>query len=503
MGDSNTPLTESEARHLLRRTGFGALPRDVSKLTGVTRGKAVEKIVGFRPSKFLPRGRNIDEVHDKWVKHMVSYRKALQEKLVLFWHDHFATGNDKVLNHELMALQNQTLRRNCKGNFKDFVKAINKDPAMMEYLDTVRNRKQQPNENYARELMELFTLGVDDFAGNPNYAQEDIVQIARAFTGWRYNGDYDVYFDGDEGPNNYCNDGRHDYTVCYPARGPKVIFKTVGGFQPSGRSFAPVFADEGPLEVDAVIDIIFDHTDTDGKNTVARHITHKLISYFAHPDPAVSFVDAVIASSKFATPNHPNQWSIQELLRAVFVHDDFYLSAQPAGAGTKKSFKWPIDYAIGTLRILRMKLSGREQYVARTGGYVRIADMLANMGQTLLEPPSVFGWDWEEQWASSQSMLERYRFARNVTGARDGGSTSFRPEKLIDITLTDPGQIVDAVTTLLGVKDDISSSARQAMITYIDPNNTNFVDLQDFLVRNVRLNGLFALVLESPAYQLH
>ncbi len=122
---------------------------------------------------------------------MTKTRLQLQEKLVLFWHDHFATSYAKVEDIDLMRNQNRLLRLNCKGDFSVLVKAINKDAAMMEFLDTVRNRKRnEPNENYARELQELFTLGVKDLPAraDANYEQEDIVQIARAFTGWGYDG---------------------------------------------------------------------------------------------------------------------------------------------------------------------------------------------------------------------------------------------------------------------------------------------------------------------------
>jgi uncharacterized protein (DUF1800 family) len=486
-------LSQSEAAHLLRRTGFGAKPRDLAKFTGLSRAQAADKLLGYRVTKFKPRGRDIDAVRDRWIKYMVLTNAPLQEKLVLFWHDHFATSNDKVQDEDAMALQNQTLRLHAKGNFKDFVKAINKDAAMMQFLDTVRNRDQQPNENYARELQELFTLGVYDFNGNANYAQEDIVQIARAFTGWTYDGNYVPFM----------RNGSHDFMAEWPARGPKVIYTTVGGFGSSGRDFT-VPNGEGEPEIDAVIDIIFDHTDTDGKNTVARYITRKLISYFAHPDPSVSFIDDVIASSQFAANGSPNQWSIAALLKEIFVHDDFYLSAQPPGAGTTKSFKWPIDYVVATMRLCKMRFRGSDQLIARSGfSYVPVRNRLATMGQTLLEPPSVFGWDWEEQWASSQTMLERFRFARDVTMCRDGHVTSFRPEKLMDLTVTDPAVIVDTVTGLLGVTDQLTGSERQALIHYIDPSASNNVDLLDFDVRNTKLHGLFALVMQSPAYQMH
>jgi uncharacterized protein (DUF1800 family) len=358
---------------------------------------------------------------------------------------------------------------------------------MMEFLDTVRNRAEEPNENCARELQELFTLGVKDFAGNPNYTQDDIVQIARAFTGWRY----------DKG-QAYLNTDRHDYMADYPERGPKVIFQSTGGFGTGGRSFT--VNGEGGAEIDTVIDIIFAHRDSAGKNTVARRTAYRLLEYFAHPNPSQAVADAVVTASGFDT-----SFSIQALVRAILVHDAFYESMAPApyAAGTKKSVKWPIDYLVSTLRVLGMRLKGKDQYV--DGGSYRTAfDQLGNMGQTLLDPPSVFGWDWETAWISSATLLARYTFARDLMSSRGHGVSAFRPERMVDLGLTDPGDIADAVTDLLGVTDQLIPAERQALIDYLsDDGATTSLDLNDYDVRNTKLNGVIALVLQSPAYQLH
>jgi uncharacterized protein (DUF1800 family) len=420
---------------------------------------------------------------------MTRTSRELQEKLVLFWHDHFATSYTKVGDLDQMADQNRLLRQTCKGNFKAFVKAINKDPAMMEFLDTVRNRDTEPNENYGRELQELFTLGVKDLAGNPNYDQEDVVQIARAFTGWRY----------DDHGGAFLNDGRHDFMTDYPERGPKVIYKNRGGFNDTnGQSFT--VGGEGENEIDEVIDIIFQHRDTDGKITVARYIAHKLLTYFAYSDPDVSVVDAVVMASSFDV-----EFDIAKLLRAIFVHDAFYEAmAAPSGASSKKSVKWPIDYIVGTLRTLRMKLKSKYQYVDG-GSYDSVDDQLSNMGQILMEPPSVFGWDWETAWLSSATLLARYGFARDVTGARGSGATSLRTDRLFDLSDSVPISIVQQVTDLLGVTDQITTEERDALIDYLvdgGPPSTP-IDLNDYDIRNRKLHGLVALVLQSPAYQLH
>jgi len=499
MGDQNTLLGAAEARHLLRRSGFGAPPAQVARFTGVTRGAAADSLLGFTPTKFKPTGKYIELVHNSWIKYMIATPRPLQEKLVLFWHDHFSTSNDKVDFPKLMGNQNKLLRQFCKGNFEDFVKAIHRDAAMMEFLDTVRNVKEQPNENYARELQELFTLGVKDYNGNPNYAQEDIVQIARAFTGWDYN--------SRNGAAVFDPNGEHDYTTDYPERGPKVIYKTRGGFGPDGQSYAPTPADEGAQEIDALTDIIFQHTDTDGQKTVARYIAGKLFTYFAQPYPKrppqpvlKPVVDALVSSSGFDT-----SWDIGALVRAIFVNDAFYATDAPTpfDAATMKSVKWPVDYVVSTLRLLGMGLKSKYQYV-NGGDYAAIRDQLSNMGQVLFEPPSVFGWNWETAWISSATLLARYTFANDVISARGGGRMNFHPEKLIDIHLTAPTDILTAVTDVLGITDQLTTDDQTSLLNYLTDGGANpSLDLTDYDTRNRKLNGLFALLLQSPAYQLH
>src|SRR5262249_46185450 len=243
---------------------------------------------------FKPGAKDFDKFHNKWVKFILKTKTPLHSKLVLFWHDHFSVGNTKVQDTKLMAQYVQVLHIYAKGNMKDFVKAMGKTPAMMEFLDTVRNHKHVPNENYARELQELFTLGVKDLNTPPqdNYTQDDVVEIARAFTGWDY----------DKSGNAFLDDGEHDVTTEPPGsdRGPKVIYKSTGGLGAGGVAY-PQPQGEGAGEIDRVIDIIFQHrasTLPTGKNTVARRTAYRLCEYFAHANPALTtFVDEVVDDS--------------------------------------------------------------------------------------------------------------------------------------------------------------------------------------------------------------
>ena len=177
--------------------------------------------------------------------------------------------------------------------------------------------------------------------------------------------------------------------------------------------------------------------------------------------------------------------------------------AQPAplAAGVRRSIKWPAHYFVGSLRMLRMRLRGSSSYVDG-GSYSDANEHMSNMGQTLLDPPSVFGWEWETSWISTAALLARYQLARDLVASRYGG-WRFRPERLMDLELTNPSAIVDAVLDLLDVAHQITSAERNTLVEYLtDGGAVASVDLLDEQVRNVKLHGLFALVMQSPAYQV-
>src|SRR5262249_51253671 len=129
---------------------------------------------------------------------------------------------------------------------------------------------------------------------------------------------------------------------------------------------------------------------------------------------------------------------------------------------------------------------------------------LEDMGQLLLDPPSVFGWDWETSWISSATLLARYGFARDLISARNGGGSAFRPDKLVDLSLTNPAQIVDAVLDALHVPDQFTAGEKSPFVDYLtDSGAVLSLDLSDFDLRNTKLHGLFALVMQAPAFQVH
>lgn len=192
---ADRPWTKRLAAHLFRRAGFGANTSQLASAVEKTPTDVVVEMVAqnqedtaFRASadtlaETLLASGNPKELSAAWVYRMLRTPNPLQEKLTLFWHGHFATSAEKVKDARMMWRQNQLLRKNALGNFAPLVQAISKDPAMLIYLDSTSNRKAHPNENYAREVMELFCLG------EGHYSESDVQELARCFTGWEIKND--------------------------------------------------------------------------------------------------------------------------------------------------------------------------------------------------------------------------------------------------------------------------------------------------------------------------
>ena len=209
-------LTADEARHLLGRSGFAPTPAEVAAITGQPAGRVVARLVadaqqarpGQRPPAFVsdppPVPGNLLKTREEqaavreqqfreglelktwWMREMLTSPAPLAERMTLFWHNHFATSQQKVVRSQAMWVQHQTLRTHALGDFRTLLHAMARDPAMLVYLDGANSRKDAPNENFAREVMELFTLGEATQAaqGLGGYTEQDIREAARAFTGW-------------------------------------------------------------------------------------------------------------------------------------------------------------------------------------------------------------------------------------------------------------------------------------------------------------------------------
>lgn len=302
------------------------------------------------------------ELQNWWMDRMIVTSTPLREKLTLFWHGHFATGFSKVRDPRLMYLQNQTLRSLGAGSFADLTEAVAKDGAMMIWLDTITDRKAHPNENFAREMMELFTLGLG------NYTQADVTAGAEAFTGWGYDHPKYAYV---------FNARQHDFAS-------KDYLGQVGPW--NGTDVVRIAVNEAASH---------------------RFVLSKLWSFFAYP---VTVSDSVVSDLLGA---YLPDLSIKSALRTIFTHPAF-LSPQSQNGIVKP----PVVFLAGAARALglRSKVSGTPTHRAPS-----LAAIAGGLGQQLFNPPNVGGWGQNSYWLDSATALGRLDAALYLARQADLG----------------------------------------------------------------------------------
>jgi uncharacterized protein (DUF1800 family) len=297
--------------HLLRRAGFGASEAELDEYTALGFAGALERLLNPQQvddsaaeDQLAPLAldfgdpasrRKIEAAKFWWFNRMLLTRRPLQEKMTLFWHTHFATASFKVGDAELMLQQIQLFRDHALGNFESLLQQVTRDPAMLVWLDNRANRKAAPNENFAREVMELFTVGIG------NYTDSDVKQAARAFTGYALNSDRQFVFQ----PN------QHD-------AGDKTFFGETRNW-----------------DADDILATLVRHPAT------ARYLSTKLFRFFVHDHPD----SATIA--RLARTFTTSGFDIRTALRDLFGGPEFLSAAAYHG-----QIKQPVDYVIGSLKAL-------------------------------------------------------------------------------------------------------------------------------------------------------
>ena len=309
--DPLVPMNDNwQIPHLLRRAGFGASPDELSSYENLGVTTAINNLVNYQTiddsslpaqpdiTMALTRKPSPSEISNLvwwWVDRMIQTPRPLQERMALFWHNHFATAIYKVRSPYLMFKQNQLLRNNAMGNFHDLLMGITEDPAMLIWLDGARSTKNAPNENYGREVMEVFTMGVG------NYTEDDVHAAARAFTGYRINKSGDSYF----------NPNQHD-------DGSKTFLGKTGNFGPED-----------------IVSILSTNTAT------AKSISTKLFEYLAYPNPSSDIVD------QLANVYTNSNGNIKAVVEAILNSDEFWSDQAHLGL-----VKGPIDYVTTAVRSL-------------------------------------------------------------------------------------------------------------------------------------------------------
>ena len=383
--------TRSDVAHLLRRSGFGATAETVDQLAALGYEGAVERVCDLStadaaadavpPPAFDTAGYlagvqgDADERRAAqrqarverealvvwWVRRMVAAARPLAEKLTFLWHDHFATSLASVKVAELMFRQQQTLHGLGTGRFDTLVGAVARDPAMLIWLDGRESTLRSPNENFGREMLELFTLGHGSDHHGPPYTEDDVRELARSLTGWVI-------------------DRSTGRSILHPARHD-------GGTK-------SVLGERGPFGLDDVVAIATEQPEC------APHVVARLWSRLARPaSPEDPVVQAL--ATDFA-----RDLDIAALLRRIFLHPQFRTPETKQGL-----VRMPIDFVVGTLRTLSVDLPTAS-----------LLGVLRGLAQIPFVPPDVAGWPANEAWISTSSAQVRLQFSLAVAErAASGG----------------------------------------------------------------------------------
>ncbi len=392
----------AKAGHLLRRAGFGPLPSEIAQAVQAGPDRAVDALFAFPPDpppaplfgevhlaearfsemlRELARAKanlkdnpelraayeDVNRAHGRalvaltswWLDRMTKTPAPLQEKLILFWHGHFTTSAGDVHDAVAMFNQNQLFRQQAAGNFAQVLDGVARDPAMVRYLNNDANRKGHPNENWARELMELFTMGIG------HYTETDIREASRAWTGWTLR-DYRTFEDR--------------RTFAFKAQlhdgEPKTFLGQTGAYDGTD-----------------IMRIILANPAT------PRWIAGRLAKFFVSPTPAPDLVDAM--AQQLVT----SRYEIAPMLRAVFRSRAFY---RPEVIHAQ--IKSPVEFVVGAVRHLGIA----------TPDWARLSQLTAEAGQHLFFPPTVKGWDGGTAWINAATVFSRANLAGALLSGRFG-----------------------------------------------------------------------------------
>ncbi len=389
---------QAKVAHLLRRFGLGASEAEIDYYGKGGLSGAIDKLLnyedtdegfGIDPSVFANPDNGIINMKGYqlwWYLRLVTTRHPFEQKMTVFWHDHFATSAAKVDIGEAMYRHIETLRTFSTGKFSTLLTEISKDPAMLYWLDNNENIKGTAQENFAREVMELFTLGVDN-----GYTEKDIQEAARALTGWTYGIRRGARIIPTEKPNR---NAEFQFVIARHDESEKTVFGKTGKFNG-----------------DDVLKILLEKPGT------AQYITKKIWEWFVYENPSQSTIETY--SKKWIESG----LDIKALVRAIVTSDEFY-----SPKAVRSTIKNPIDFCVSSFRSLglgsavidRVKAAQDDQTRRRFVGAVAIVNQKTQaMGMELLYPPDVSGWNGGQEWISTATMVERIKWADVLFGANN------------------------------------------------------------------------------------
>lgn len=518
--------TKNEIIHLLKRTMFGARPEDIQHFEGKTMDEAVDELLNITSPLPDPPVKDYDtaeaEVPDNsvdagttwvndvneddkigwlrkrslkkwWIGVMLNQPRNIREKLVLFWHNHFATEMASCNNAGYVYRHHTLLRANALGNFKNLARAITIDPLMLVYQNGEHNRKGLPDENFARELQELFTLGKEN---NPNYTEDDVKSAARVLTGWRNDAQTnDSYFDPQ----------RHD-------TGNKTFSSFYNNKTIAGRSGITA----GDEELDELIDMIF----SKGQEA-SEYIVKELYRWFVYYEVDDAARVNVIEPLALMLRNH--NWEIKPVLSALLKSEHFF---DPLNQGCL--IKSPVDFVVGLCRECEVLLPDSANYTIWYSLLDGLLYQLELLQQSPGDPPSVSGWPayyqipaFHELWINNDTYPRRTQFTDimvysgftrlgfelkidSIAFARSLSNPG-NPKILLDDSLEILYRITLSDTAKEQLKRDILLTGQTNDYYWTNAWNAyiaNPDDMMAYQTVHARLNELYRYLLALPEFQL-
>jgi len=467
--------------HLMRRAGFGSSRKELDAYAVDGYEATVEELLECADDRSMPddlirryhhnqsAGFEFVGTGASWLYRLISTRAPLQEKMVLFWHGIFATAYSKVPQGKVLTDQLGMFRRHGMGSFRTLLVELSKDPAMIVWLDNQDNRKGAINENYGRELLELFSMG----AGN--YSEQDIKECARAFTGWTV--------------------ANTEHTVVLARRNSIWPYGQVSWrfeYRPEDHDDGEkeFLGEQGRFSGEDIVDIICKQPAT--AEFLARHMYH----FFVADEPPVP-------QWPYTPPRDPEAiemlsqayfdsgYDIQSMLRVLF-NSDFFRDPESWYAKIKS----PAELVTGVLRLTGEFQRPRPEIVERNR-------QISYMGQTLLAPPSVEGWHQGLEWIDSGTLVERLNFASEQMGdaanpgvkamieeiaTSEGGTVS--PERLVDVCLDRIGAV------------SVSDDTRSALVHFAAKEGDLRLDTEEpDEAAGRRVAGMLQVIAATPDFQ--
>ncbi|MEE8290355.1 MAG: DUF1800 domain-containing protein [Candidatus Tectomicrobia bacterium] len=454
--------------HLMRRAGCGASREELEERAARGYEATVEELLNpdaepvdryeflrYHPGFWKPI-TSPGMGSAAWLHTMLNTQRLLEEKMVLFWHQVFATGQSKVDHwHELIA-QADMFRDRGMGSYRDLLVELAKNPAMIYWLDNCDNHGHAVNENWGRELLELFSLGVG------NYTETDVREVSRVFTGWTI---------ALTPPRGYYNrwDWEFEYIDADHDEGEKTFLGHTGHFH--GED---------------IIDIICQQPAT------ARFVARHLYNFFVADEVQVPAWQVTpprdpAAIDTLAKAFTASQYDIRSVLRVLFL-SDFFKQARFA------KIKSPAEVVIGLLR-----LAGGAEFPAP--GIGNLAKQPSYMGQDLLNPPSVEGWHTGAEWVNSGTLMKRINFAADVLGDTSRPGIDAIVQRLKSQSDLSPEGFVESCLDLIGPLD-VRPEARQQLVEHASETGTlRWSTEQDASTSRARVGEMLQLIASVREFQ--